>query len=204
MNLATLLIPLMGFGAPKGAVQFDGMYVEGCSCSAPCPCEIVGIKMGCQGVGAFSISGGDFEGADLAGVKFAYATTPGDWVVCYVDAPNDAKRRAGAALAMAAFGAWGKMGPVKQAAIAIEGSRGKYTVSVDRGSIMTFTTEPFPGLDKTKPITYSNINSVLHPSVMQAKTMTCTFHDGDKSFELKDSNAYYNPALRVHGVLGGG
>ena len=66
------------------------------------------------------------------------------------------------------------------------------------------TTEPFFGLNKSKPITYLNINSVMHPTVMRAKTVVCTFHDGDKTFELKGSNAYYNPAMKVHGVLGGG
>ena len=209
MNLAMLAITAVGFtahhgAALKGDVQFDGMYVEGCSCSAPCPCEITGLSMGCQGVGGFSIGHGSFEGADVSGVKFAYATTPGDWVICYVDASTEAKRSAGAALAKAAFGAWGKMGDVKTAPIELNGSGGKYTLTVDDGKIMSLTTEPFFGLDKTKPITYSNINSVVHPQVMQAKTLVCTFHDGDKKFEIKGSNAYYNPAMKVHGVLGGG
>lgn len=204
MQLAMILISVAGLHGVKPDVKFDGMYVEGCGCSAPCPCEIVGIKMGCQGVGGFSISHGSFQGADVSGVRFAYATTPGDWVVCYVDAPTASKRAAGAALAKAAFHGWGKMGDVKSAPIAIHGSAGRYTLTVSGGKIMSLKTEPYLGLDKSKPIVYSNINSVLHPSVMQAKTTTCTYHDGDKSFELKGSNAYYNPALRVHGVLAGG
>jgi hypothetical protein len=188
----------------RAHVRFAGMYVEGCSCAPPCPCEIVGLSMGCQGVGGFSIASGEFDGADLSGVKFAYATTPGDWVVCYVDAPTASKRAAGAALAKAAFGGWGKMGPVKDASIAIHGSGGTYTLSVNGGRTMSLTTKPFFGLDKTKPITYSNINSVMHPKVMQAKTVSCTFHDGDKAFHIKGTNAYYNPALKVNGALGAG
>jgi len=94
------------------------------------------------------------------------------------------------------------MGPVKNAPIAITGSGGTYTLSVDGGSVMSLKTVPFPGLDKGKPITYSNINSVMHPVVMQAKTASCSYHDGDKTFTLKDSNAYYNASLRANGVLG--
>lgn len=204
MSLAMLIIPLASHGAAKGSIQFEGMYVEGCSCSAPCPCEIVGLKMGCEGVGGFSIDHGTFEGKDVSGVKFAYATAPGNWVTCYVDAPTAEKRAAGAALAKTAFGGWGKMGPVKSAPIEIVASHGKFTLTIDGGRIMKLTTEPFLGLDKSKPITYSNINSVLHPEVMQAKTVHCTFHDGGKTFTLADSNAYYNPSLRVDGVLAGG
>jgi hypothetical protein len=182
-------------------IRFDGMYVEGCSCHPPCPCEITGLEEGCQGVGGFSITRGTFEGKDLSGVKFAYATAPGSWVTCYVDAPTQAKKAAGTALVKAAFGGWGKMGPVKAAHIGIQGSGGTYKLTVDGGSIMSLKTGPYPGLDKSRPITYSNINSVMHPVVMQAKTITCDFHDGDKTFNLKDSNAYYNPAIRVKGKL---
>ena len=200
MILITTALLISGSHA-KLPVQFDGMYVEGCSCSPPCPCEITGLNMGCQGVGGFAISRGTFQGQDLSNVKIAYATAPGDWVACYVDAPTDAKRSAGAALAKAAFGAWGKMAAVKTAPIEITGSQGSYTLTVDGGRVMSLKTAPFPGLDKGKPITYSNINSVMHPVVMQAKTVSCTYRDGDKTFTLKDSNAYYNPALKANGVL---
>ena len=205
MNFGILAIASLGIGMhSKGALQFTRMYVEGCSCAAPCPCEITGLSMGCQGVGGFAISHGTFEGADVSGVKFAYATTPGCWVICYVDAPTKAKRTAGAALAKTAFGGWGKMGDVKTAAIALAGSHGKYTLTVDCGTTMSPTTEPFFGLDKSKPMTYSNIHSVLHPTVIQAKTVSCKFHDGDKTFSIKGTNAYYNSAIKTQGVLGAG
>ncbi len=40
----------------------------------------------------------------------------------------------------------------------------------------------------------------MPPVVMQAKTVTCTFHDGGKTFSLKGSNAYNNASMRVNGV----
>ncbi len=202
MSVAMLIIALAGSSAHNGSLRYDGMYVESCSCPAPCPCELTGISMGCEGVGAFSIASGRFEGADLSGVKFAYATKPGSWVQCYVDAPTKEKRAAGAALAKSAFKDWGKMGAVKDAKIDITGSAGKYTMMVDGGKIMALTTSPVNGLNKKKPMTYSNINSVLHPVVMQAKTVKCAYHDGDKKFDLKGTNAYYNPTIKANGKLG--
>lgn len=202
-QMITIALAILAAGTSHAGsrVQFDGMYVEGCSCAPPCPCEIVGLEMGCQGVGGFVISRGALQGADLSGVKIAYATAPGSWVNCYVDAPTEAKRRAGTALAKAAFGAWGKMGPVRVVPISIKGAKGTYALTVDGGRIMSLKTAPFSGLDPAKPITYSNINSLMHPVVMQAKTTACTFHDGERTFTLKGTNAYYNAKLKVNGVL---
>src|SRR5579859_2570557 len=150
MSLGMLLVALTGLTPHKAMVHFDGMYVEGCSCSPPCPCEITGVKMGCQGVGGFAIKHGTFEGSDISGIKLAYAVAPGDWVICYIDAPTAAKKKAGAALAKAAFNAWGKMEPVKNAPISIHGSGGKYTLTVGGGEIMKLTTTPWAGLNKSK------------------------------------------------------
>ncbi|NOR65528.1 MAG: hypothetical protein GQ468_05875, partial [Candidatus Scalindua sp.] len=33
-----------------------GIFVEGCDCSISCPCELTGIEMGCQTVGAMLLS----------------------------------------------------------------------------------------------------------------------------------------------------
>lgn len=184
--------------APK-ALEYEGMYVEGCSCTAPCPCELTGVAMGCEGVGAFSFTRGKFNGADISGVRMAYATAPGDWVVGYVDAPNEAKRKAGAALCKAAFSSWGKMGDVKSSKISIVGSSGKYVLTV--GKIMSLKTEPTIGGDKKSPITYSNINSPMHPIVMQGNTILCTFNDEGHKFEIRGRNAYFNPSIKVKGSL---
>ena len=41
----------------------------------------------------------------------------------------------------------------------------------------------------------------LHPTVMQGKTITGSFHDGDHSFTLKDSNSYFNDRVRSKGKI---
>lgn len=197
LAIAALSAATTGFKAP---VKFTGMYVEGCSCSPPCACELVAVKMGCEGVGAFQIRTGSFAGKDISGVKFAYATAPGDWVTCYVDAPAG-KMQAASDLCKAAFGAWGKYGGAKAAKISISGNAGKYTLAVDGGKVMKLTTSPVMGIDQKSPIMLSNINSVLHPTVMQGKVVACTFNDAGHSFELKGSNAYFNGKLAVNGAL---
>src|SRR5690349_19446190 len=81
--------------AAKKPYQAAGTFVEGCSCSAPCPCELVGLKMGCEGVGFLALTGGKYDNIDLTGAKIAYAAAPGTWVRLYVDA-KDAKQKAAA------------------------------------------------------------------------------------------------------------
>jgi len=36
---------------------------------------------------------------------------------------------------------------------------------------------------------------------MQGKTITGSFHDGDHSFTLKDSNSYFNDRVRSKGKI---
>lgn len=187
--------------AAKKAFQAAGTFVEGCSCSAPCPCELVGVKMGCEGVGALAFTGGKYDGVDLAGAKVAYATVPGTWVRLYVDA-KDAKQKAAAkAFATAIYSAFGKIEATKDAKIAIGGAGGKYTTTVDGGKVFKLTTEPVLGGDKKTPLVYSNINDPLHSTVMQGKTISCTFKDGNRSFTIKGTNSYFNPGFKSSGNI---
>lgn len=187
--------------AVKDQLHFEGYYLEGCSCSAPCPCELTGVAMGCEGVGGFYFRRGTFGGQEISGVRMAYAVAPGSWVICYVDAPTEAKRAAAASLARTAFASWGKMEAVKAASIQLSASNGNLSMKINGGAICTLIAKPVLGLDKKNPIKISNINSVLHPEVWQATVVSCTFNDGDHQFEIKGSNAYYNPVLKVSGTL---
>jgi hypothetical protein len=45
--------PSTAAGAKKPS-SAAGTYVEGCSCGAPCACQLTGVEHGCQGVGAMT------------------------------------------------------------------------------------------------------------------------------------------------------
>jgi hypothetical protein len=185
----------------KQPFSATGTFVEGCSCSAPCPCQLTGVAHGCTGVGAMAFTGGTFQGQSLAGTKIVYATTPGDWVRLYVDAPNPQQLAAAEAFGRAVYSAFGKIESVKPAHIALAGSAGRYTVSVDNGKIMRLATEPVLGGDGRTPIAISNIHDPIHPTVLQAKTVSGSYDDGDHSFTLKDSNSYFNDRMKSKGKL---
>lgn len=188
-------------GAGKSSFSFKGMYVEGCSCNAPCPCELTGVQMGCEGVGFFSFTSGSYNGMDFDGTRGAYAVKPGDYLVIYVDAPNEAKRKAVAEFMKAAFKDWGKLEGVESAKIKISGKGGNYVCTIGNGSEMSLTTKAVMGGDKKTPMSYHNINSPLHSTVMQATSVKCHFKRGNRSFDLKDSNGYFNPSLNSKGMF---
>ena len=185
--------------AGKSAFKVSGMYFEGCSCAGPCPCELTGVTMGCQGVGLFTFNAGStFNGQSLAGVKTAYAVAPGSWVTVYVDAPA-AKRAAAAAFMKAALAGFGPIESVTNTSISITGSNGAYSGTV--GKVMTIKTVAVLGLDGKTPLTYSNIKDPVHPVIMQGKTVSCTYKDGKHKFDLKDTNAYFNTHITSSGKL---
>jgi len=137
----------------------------------------------------------------LNGVKIAYATVPGEWVRLYVDVRDPQQQEAATAFARAVYGTFGPIEAVKPAHIQLAGQGGKYTVSVDDGKIMQYTTEPVLGGDQRTPIVIGNIHDPLHPTVMQGKTISGTYQDGDRSFTLKDSNSYFTDRMRNRGKL---
>jgi hypothetical protein len=209
-SLLTALV-LLGSGAvaqtvraaenEKQAYRVEGVFVEGCSCGIPCGCELIGLEKGCEGVGAMSFHGGKFQDVDLAGVKLAYAGEPGNWVRLYVDAPKPEQRDAALAFAKAYYRAWGKVEASKDARIEIAGADGNYTVKVDDGKIMELKTEPVLGGDKKTPVKISNTKSALNPVFLQGRTVNCKFEDGNRSFQLKDSNSFFNNKLKAKGEL---
>src|SRR5207248_2610689 len=139
------------------------------------------------------------QGVDLTGTKIAYATGPGDWVRLFVDTPNPSQHDAAVAFAKAVYSAFGPIEAVKDAHVAIGGTAGTYTVAVDDGKIMQYTTKPILGGNNRTPITISNIHDPLHPTVMQGQTVSATYHDGNRSFTLKDSNSYFTDRMKSKG-----
>ena len=66
---------------------------------------------------------------------------------------------------------------------------------------MQITTMPVLGGDNHTPISIHNIHDQIHPTVMQGKTVTATYHDGDRSFTLKDSNSYFTDHVKSKGKI---
>jgi hypothetical protein len=185
----------------KSPYEIDGVFVEGCSCGLPCPCELVGVKMGCQGVGAMTVSRGTFGGADLSGTKIAYAVAPTQWVHLYVDAPEAAKRDAALAFARTYFGPWGKIEGERDAKIDILGDNGKFSVSVDGGKTFALSTEPVLGGDGKTPVSFSNTLSALNRTFMQGRTVRLQYQDGGHAFKLEKTNSFFNDKMSAKGEM---
>jgi hypothetical protein len=185
----------------KHAFSVRGLYSETCSCRPPCGCEMTGLTMGCLGVGALQISGGTYDGKDLAGLKAAYAVAPGDWVRLYVQAEPE-KREAAEAFLRAVFSAWGKIESVKDAKIDIAEDKGNISVAVDDGKLMAYKTEAVLGADKQTPVMHSNVNDTLNHTFKQGLSVSCTYKDGDREITLeKGRNAYFNDAMDTNGEI---
>jgi len=204
--VAIVSLSLLAWGRSLPAAEpqaFDvkGMYVEGCSCSRPCTCELTGVEPMCLGVNAFALTSGRYQGVDLSGVKVAFATAPAKWVRLYVDVKDPKQRAAAIAFAEAYTGSFGKIEQVKDAKVQIVGKGGNYELNVDDGKIMSLKTEPVLGGDNKTPLVYSNIHDTLHPTVKQGKTVTGTYNDGTHKFQLKDSNAFFNEDFSNRGRM---
>lgn len=202
VSIAAMLPGVRAADEEKHPFEIEGMYVEGCSCKPPCPCELTGVEMGCIGVGAFRFTAGKYLDTSLEGCGFAYATEPGSWVRIYVDAKEAKQREAVTALAKAALREFGTCESVKDAKIEIAGADGKYSLNVEEGKVMSLSTEPILGGDGKTPLVYSNIHNPLHPDVMQGKTVACEYKDDKHSFKLeKGDNAYFHTKLKSAGKL---
>ncbi|HHT9109953.1 MAG TPA: DUF1326 domain-containing protein [Candidatus Brocadiaceae bacterium] len=178
-----------------------GTFVEGCSCNAPCPCELTGLEKGCYGVGAILLNGGSFMKTDLGGAKIAYALVPGSWVRIYVDAENDKQKDAATEFAKGIFSSFGKIESTSVVKIEFSGEHGNYTLKVDGGKILHLTTEPVLGGDNKTPVTHANTKNKLNPVFMQGRTVSGSLSDGERKFELKGGNSYFNDHMESKGIF---
>ena len=188
-------------GPPKEAFTVRGLFVEGCSCPAPCPCQLVGFRHGCQGVGALRLTAGRFRGVSLAGVEIAYATLPSVWTRLYVDAPTVPQREAAMELARRVYAPFGEIEAVTPARIEIAGVRGSYRLTVDNGRVMTLETEAVIGGDGKTAVGHTNVKDALNSTLYQAKTIRGSFADGERKFELQGSNSFFNDQMNKRGEL---
>lgn len=201
MTVALLFAAGSASAVEKHPFKVGGLFTETCSCHAPCPCEMIALMPGCVGVGAFSLTSGEYDGHDLSGVKAAYAVKPGEWVRLYIQAKPE-QREAAAAFFSAVYRDWGKLEAVKDATVDISGTDGKYTVTVNGGKIMRYETEVVLGADKKTAITHTNVKNTLNTTVKQGLSVSATFRDDNRKFELKKGrNAYFNDVMNSAGEI---
>ena len=201
-TVITLLAAASLQAADKHPFNIRGLYSETCSCHAPCPCEMIGLEKGCEGVGAMQLSSGSYNGQDLSGMKAAYAVAPGEWVIVYVQPAKPEQAKAAREFLMAVFSNWGKVEAIKDAKIDITGKGGNYTVAVDDGKIMKYQTKVVLGGDQKSPIAHMNIADPLNHTFFQALSESGTFKDGGHTITLgKGTNSYFNEQMDGHGEL---
>jgi len=130
---------------PRWSVS--GVYVEACTCGAPCGCLVKGeAAHGCQGLNVWQIDSGRYGDVSLSGVRLAVGHQPGAWGIYYF-APGTTEEQQKAIMKIMeprdrAFGL--KLEGVKTAPIEIGGKDGRFQVKV--GEVGRMTTEPILGL----------------------------------------------------------
>jgi hypothetical protein len=199
-----LSLAVVARAADKVPFTVTGLYTETCACSVPCKCDLTGeVPSSCIGVGAFKLTAGNFAGADLSGVSIAYAGKPGEWIRIYIDAPDLTHRAAAEKLARAAFAPWGTMEAIKDAKIDIAGTYGAYTVTVDGGKIMKYTSAPVLGGDGKTALSIGNVLNPLTSVFLQGKSTEPTvYRDDSRSIELSEGrNAFFNDKMMTSGQL---
>jgi hypothetical protein len=180
----------------------EGYYVEACSCKPPCPCELTGANMSCEGVGAYDFEKGKYAGEDFSGTRVAYSLHIGKEVHLYIDAPDAKKRAAAEKFARAALAAFGPVKGVHEAKIEITGKDGNYTFKVDGGKVLSCTTSPVLGGDHKNPIKHENTLDAVNPVMYQGLCESCTYVQGDNKITLeKGRNAYFNQHMKTNGKV---
>ena len=198
--LASAMLAAPAFSEGKKPFTVRGEFIDSCSCAIGCSCPMGSIESGCQGIGVMVIRSGKYAGDDMSGAKIAYAVAPGKWVRAYVDAPAG-KAEAASAFAAVALAGFGKVEFVKLAHVAVSGSNGIYTYSVNDGKIMKGSTRMVVGGDGHSPIVHANLPDPLNDKFAQGRTVSGSYSDAGRAFTLKGSNSYFNTKLNRSGKL---
>jgi hypothetical protein len=187
--------------AQEKPFDLHGIYLEGCSCKVVCSCDLIGgMVKGCQVMGAMIISSGSYADFKLSDVKIAF--TVGDkWVRIYVQSKDPAQSEVAGEMARAMFSAYGTIESIRNAEIELSGSNGNYTLKVDGGKVINLKTQPVLGADGKTAVTYTNYPDPLFQTIMQAKTVSGSYDDGEHHFRLEDTNSFFNQDWAVSGKI---
>lgn len=178
--------------AQEKPFELHGTYLEGCTCGIACSCDLLGgMVSGCHVMGAMLISSGSYGGADLSGTKIAFAVTR-EWARIYIQAADAARAKTAGALARAMMSGYAPVESLRDAKIDLSGSSGNYTLQVDGGKVIDLKTQPLLGADGKTAVTYTNYPDPMFHTIMQGKTVSGRFQDGDRQFKLEGTNSLFN------------
>lgn len=186
---------------PGDPYSIHGICVEGSTNAPPCPCALLGTANGCKELGAIQIASGVYQNADLSGARIAWAMVRGQWVKLFVDGRDSDQKAAAEAFARAAFKDYGPVRWVRQQHIDVYGKGGDFLVSVDNGRVLQLETEPTLGGDGRTPLVYSNTRDPLNPTLCQGRALKGNYNDGEDSFWMERTNAYFNENMLAGGKI---
>jgi hypothetical protein len=188
--------------APSRPFSIEGRFVEACTCHSACAAEITGDNPGCDAAGGFQFDKGSLDGHDFSGTRLAFAIDHLDHVHLYLDAPDEARRKALEAFARAAFAPAGTIDDVSVAPIEIAGKDGGYTLKVGGGKTMTLETEAVLGGDHETPVRHENTQNPLNPTIFQGRCLSCRYSDGEHAITIpKVGNSFFNQKMKAAGRL---
>lgn len=186
--------------------RVEGDYFEACSCSVSCPCIFLSPATtgNCDVFFVWSISKGQMDSLDLAGLNAALAVrapkqmTEGNWTVAlYLDSRADEKQAdaLGAIFSGQAGGHLANVAPligtvagVRSASIEFHKEAESRSVKV--GDVLEVHVEEIKGMDGKNPAVISNplLGAVTQP-LRQAKSKSVRFAD-DWSFSAEGTNGF--------------
>ena len=186
--------------------RIEGDYFEGCNCSVSCPCIFLSqaTRDNCDVLFAWSISKGQMNSLDLAGLNAALAVhapkqmTEGNWTVAlYLDSRADEKQAdaLGAIFSGQAGGHLANVAPligtvagVRSASIEFRKEAESRSVKV--GDVLEAHVEEIKGMDGKNPAVISNpLFAAVTQPLRQAKSKFVRFA-GDWSFAAEETNGF--------------
>ena len=192
MTSSLLVLAIAALYGPKIQLILNGTFVEGCSCANSCAFESTGAATGCQNAGVYQIDNGSYGGRDISGVKIVWAAAQNDKLFIYIDLPRPSQTDGAKALAFALFSeGFGKPQEVKPAKIKLDGSAGKYHLTVNGGQTLEMKTTPVTGGDGKSFVKLHNVFGDPYDSLNQAKAVRASFQEGDIKFNFKETSAFF-------------
>jgi hypothetical protein len=205
--VTALVVAITGQGvfqqpAAESPFSIHATFVEGCTCPVlACPCDLTGVSNGCKGMGAILIHSGVYQNTDLAGARIAFSMMRGQWVKVFVDGRDKDQKAAAEAFAREALKDYGPVRWAQPGKVDFVGQGGDYLVTVNDGHVMQMMTEPVIGGDGRTPILHSNTRDRLNPTLCQGKVSKAHYDDGEETFSLEGSNAYFDETMLAAGRM---